>query len=68
MVFVQAGELPHRRDEQFQHAVVVVEATQRHILILDPDDNPEPIAVEIGDFMLAWGELDYLYATIIEEQ
>jgi hypothetical protein len=33
--------------------------------MLDPDAGGEPLASPIGDFMLAWSELDYLYAVII---
>ena len=64
IVFVQAGELPHWQDHVAQHAVVVVGLDDQTIHILDPAAGASPIAVPIGDFMLAWSELDYLYALL----
>jgi hypothetical protein len=64
IAFLQAGELTHWRGEFFQHAVVIVEIDQDSVWMLDPDARDEPIAVGIGEFMLAWSELDYLYAVI----
>lgn len=66
IAFVQASELPHWRGEYFQHAVVVVEIDQQFIWMLDPDAGDEPIAAGIDYFMLAWSELDYLYAVITD--
>lgn len=65
IAFIQAGELPHWQGEFFQHAVVIVEISQDSVWMLDPDAGGEPLASPIGDFMLAWSELDYLYAVII---
>lgn len=64
IAFIQAGELPHWRGEHFQHAVVVIEISQESVWILDPDAGDEAIGSPVDDFMLAWSELDYLYAVI----
>lgn len=64
--FIQAGELPHWRGELFQHAIVVTAIDAELVWILDPDAQEEPLAPSIDDFVLAWGELDYLYAVITD--
>ena len=64
ITFIQAGELPYWRGEFFQHAVVVVEIDDETLWMLDPDAGDEPIDTRIDDFLLAWSELDYLYAVI----
>ena len=65
IVFVQAGELPHWQSHISQHAVVVVGLDEQTVQILDPAANSSPIPVPIGDFLLAWSELDYIYAVLV---
>jgi predicted double-glycine peptidase len=65
IVFVQAGELPHWRGRVSQHAVVVVHVDENAVYVLDPAADPNPIAVPLGDFLLAWSEMEYLYALIV---
>jgi ABC-type bacteriocin/lantibiotic exporter with double-glycine peptidase domain len=65
IVFVQAGELPHWQDCVSQHAIVVVGLDEQTVQILDPAADPSPISVPIGDFLLAWSELDYIYAALV---
>jgi len=65
IVFVQTGELPHWRGHVSQHAMVVVGVDARAVQVLDPAASADPIPVPIADFMLAWGEMDYLYALLI---
>ena len=65
IVFVQAGELPHWQDCISQHAIVVVGLDEQAVQILDPAADPSPISVSIGDFLLAWSELDYIYAVLV---
>lgn len=68
IVFVQASELPHWRGHISQHALVVVGIDERSIHILDPAADDSPIPIPIGDFMLAWIEMDYLYALLTRSQ
>ena len=65
IVFVQASELPHWQDCISQHAIVVVGLDEQTVQILDPADDPSPIPVPIGDFLLAWSELDYIRAVLV---
>ena len=64
IAFVQAGELPHWQGRQSQHAVLVVGMSQQTIYLLDPASDSQPIPTPVGDFMLAWDEMDNRYATI----
>jgi len=65
VVFVQAAELPHWQDHVSQHAIVVVGIDEQTVQILDPAAGASPIPVPIGDFMLAWSDLDYIYAALV---
>jgi hypothetical protein len=64
IVFVQAGELPHWRGIKSQYAVVVVGIDEGTVSVLDPATAPGFMAVSKGDFLLAWRELDYIYALL----
>jgi len=64
IVFVQAGELPRWREERFQHAVVIVGLTEDSIWLLDPEGDPQPEAVPVEAFLLAWSGMDYLHAVV----
>jgi len=64
IVFVQAGELPHWRGCVSQHAIVVVGIDEVSVGVLDPAAGSQVIDVPLGDFLLAWSELEYLYAVI----
>ena len=68
IVFVQAGELPHWQGCVSQHAIVVVGLDEQTVQILDPAADPSPIRVPIGDFLLAWSELDYIYAVLVRRK
>jgi ABC-type bacteriocin/lantibiotic exporter with double-glycine peptidase domain len=68
IAFVQAGELPYWRGEQFQHAVVVTNIDGEYLWLLDPDYGPTQVAVPIEEFMLAWDELDNLYAILTKTE
>ena len=65
IVFVQAGEFPHWHGHVSQHAVVVVGIDEHTAHVLDPAAEATPIPVPIGDFLLAWNELGYIYALIV---
>lgn len=64
IAFVQAHELPHWRGCISQHAVVVVGIADQTTHILDPAGEAGPTPVLTGDFVLAWIEMDALYAII----
>lgn len=64
IAFIQAGELPFWRDHRFQHAVVLVGLKGQTLYVLDPAGEATPMEVSIGDFMLAWQEMDFMFAVI----
>jgi ABC-type bacteriocin/lantibiotic exporter with double-glycine peptidase domain len=64
IAFVQAGELPHWQGRQSQHAIVIIGMSEQMIYLLDPATKAHPTPTPIGDFMLAWDEMDNRYATI----
>jgi len=64
LVFVQADQLPYWRGQQFQHAVVVLGLDTQAVYLLDPAADATPMRVLRGDFMLAWDEMDCVYAII----
>ncbi len=70
IVFLDAGELPHWHKYDFtqrpviQHAVVIVGLTGQTIYLMDPALKTGPTPTPIGDFMLAWDEMDNYYATL----
>ena len=64
IAFIQAGELSYWQGEFFQHAVVIVGMDTDYIWLLDPDQDDQPLQVSVAEFMLAWVDIDYLYAAI----
>ena len=64
IAFVQAGELPRWRGEQFQHAVVISGLSDEAVWLLDPEGQAQPEAVPLAGFMLAWAGMDYRCAAI----
>jgi len=68
IVFVQAGELPHWHGHISQHAIVVIGVDERDVHVLDPATGAAPISIPVGDFLLAWGELDYIYALVVRSR
>lgn len=63
IVFVRTGELPYWQIKT-DHAIVVVGYDSANIYVNDPDFDDVPIAIDRGDFELAWLERDYFYALI----
>lgn len=61
IVYVQAGELPYWREHVSHHAVVVIGLGIERVSILDPALETGPTTISLGDFMLAWSEMDYFY-------
>lgn len=68
IVYVQAGELPYWREHVSQHAVVVIGLEIARVSILDPALETGPTVVPMGDFMLAWSEMDYFYTVFKKGQ
>ncbi len=58
IVFVRTGELPYW-EEDVPHAVVVVgvDTTVEIVYVNDPAFKRAPVAIPVGDFMLAWDAL-----------
>lgn len=68
IAFVQAGELPHWRDVQAQHAVIIVGLEDQTVFIHDPGLGYGPIEVALGDFLLAWEGMDHRCAVMVYKQ
>lgn len=64
IVFVQTGELSYWRGESFQHAIVVVGIEGDFIWLLDPAYTESVVKLSVHEFILAWLEMDYLYAVV----
>ena len=64
IVCVQAGELPHWRGAQAQHAGVVVGLDEHNVHLHDPALDHGPVAVPTADFWLAWDEMEGRYAVL----
>ena len=63
IAFVLTGELPYW-SYSVQHALVVVGMDEEKVWIHDPEFEQAPIAISIGDFDLAWLEMDMMFAVI----
>jgi ABC-type bacteriocin/lantibiotic exporter with double-glycine peptidase domain len=68
LAFVQADQLHHWRGLHFQHTVVVVGLDDQYVHLLDPAADAAPLRVSRGDFMLAWDEMDCIYAVIASKK
>lgn len=66
IVFVRTGELPYW-DKDTPHALVIVGIETDIIYANDPAFEDAPIAIAIGDFMLAWDEFGNQYAIVRRE-
>jgi hypothetical protein len=70
IVFLDAGELPHWHEYDLsqrvviQHAAVVVGLDSRTVYLMDPALDSGPTPSPIGDFMLAWDEMENYYAML----
>jgi uncharacterized protein YvpB len=70
IVFLDAGELPHWHNYDFTqrmvvpHAVVVVGLDNQIIYLMDSALDSGPTPTPIGDFILAWDEMDNYYAVL----
>jgi predicted double-glycine peptidase len=57
--------VPHLEQIATPHAVVVVGLDAEHVLVSDPAFRDAPQSIPRADFLLAWAEFDYRYATIV---
>ena len=64
IVFVDTGQLTSYWQEQTSHAVVIVGIEDDQIYLNDPELDSGPQSVPTDEFLLAWGEKDYLYAVV----
>lgn len=67
IAFVQAGELTRWRGHRFQYAIVVIGLDEQIVCFFDPATEASPVEVPIDSFLLAWGEMDHVYATITRQ-
>jgi ABC-type bacteriocin/lantibiotic exporter with double-glycine peptidase domain len=63
IAFVWTGGLPYWHLST-PHAVVVVGATGEAVFVNNPVFDVAPQQIPIGDFVRAWSEFDYRYATL----
>jgi len=63
IVSVRTGELHYWQTDTF-HTLTVVGMTETHILAHDSDLSYGPAKIPIGDFELAWLEMDEAFAVI----
>lgn len=63
ILFLRTGELPYWTIDT-PHAVVLAGLDVENAYLFDPDYEPAPVRVSIGDLMLAWSYSDYSYAII----
>ena len=64
IVFVQVDQLPYWHGQHFQHALLLTGSDAEWLYLLDPAADPAPIAISHGDFLLAWDEMECVYAVI----
>ncbi|MBN1487428.1 MAG: C39 family peptidase, partial [Anaerolineae bacterium] len=64
IAFVQVDQLPYWQGQYFQHALLVIGSDTQLLYLLDPAAGVDPIAVSHGDFLLAWDEMECVYAVI----
>lgn len=65
LVSVNTYELPHWSGVSCQHALVVVGMAGNQVFVNDPGFAQAPLAVPMGDFDLAWLEMDEEFAVIV---
>ena len=63
IAMVDTGQLPYW-EVATAHAVVLLAIDEKTVLLNDPDKGQAPIRVTLGDFELAWYEMDNRYALL----
>ncbi len=64
IAFVQLRELPYWHGHWAQHALVLVGLNETSVQVLDPARDERAILIPQLDFLLAWDEVDDVYAVI----
>jgi ABC-type bacteriocin/lantibiotic exporter with double-glycine peptidase domain len=64
ILFIRTGELPYWQVDT-PHAVVLAGLEGESAYLLDPGVETAPVAVSVGDLMLAWSHFDYTYAVLL---
>lgn len=64
IVFVQVRELLYWSGHQAQHALLVVGMGEMNVYALDPAQDAQGVTILRDDFMLAWDEMDNVYAVV----
>jgi len=67
IVAVLTSELQTYWTERAFHAVVIVGIDEENVMVNDPAFDDAPKIVPINEFLIAWGERDYLYAILTKE-
>jgi hypothetical protein len=68
IVFVQTAELPYWDGHVSRHAILVAGIDDTRAHVLDPAMPPDLFSVPLGDFMLAWDEMDNTYTVLRRRQ
>ena len=63
---VEGGELAHHAGQHFQHAVVLIGQDDVGFWMHDPELASGPIHISTDELLLAWGEIDYRYAALVQ--
>lgn len=63
IIMLVTGDLPYW-EISTTHAVVLLAIDEKSVLLNDPDYEEAPIRVSLGDFELAWYEMENKYALL----
>ena len=64
IAFVQTAQLDYWQKHPAQHAVLIVAIDNDSVYLLDPARNADIVTVSIGEFLLAWDDMEFSYAVI----
>lgn len=67
ILFVRTGELPYWQVDT-PHAVVLAGLENEQAYLFYPAKETAPVAVLVGDLMLAWSYSEYIYAVLQPSQ
>ncbi len=64
LILLRTRELPYWQGMDLYHSVVLVGYDDKHLYLNDPNFENVPLSVLVGDFELAWLEMNYRYAVL----